>query len=168
MNFTIRPWNENDLADLVFYAGNRNVSKNMTDQFPYPYTEDHGHNFITFARTSYPTQIFAIEVDIHAVGGIGIHPQTDIHKRNAELGYWLAEPYWGKGIMTAAVKQMTDYAFKTFDIDRLFARPFGTNLASQKVLENAGFTLEGRFKNTLIKEGIYLDELIYAIRRQHP
>jgi RimJ/RimL family protein N-acetyltransferase len=81
-----------------------------------------------------------------------------------ELGYWVAEPFWGKGIMTKAVLQMVDYGFKTFDITRIFARPFGTNIASQTVLEKAGFILEARLDKTLYKNGEFLDELIYAVR----
>ena len=100
------------------------------------------------------------------MGGIGVHPQTDIHFKNAELGYWLAEPLWGQGIITKAILQMVDYGFKTYDITRIFARPFGTNIGSQKALEKAGFTLEGRFEKSLFKNDEYVDELIYAIRRK--
>ena len=81
------------------------------------------------------------------------------------MGYWLAEPFWGKGIITGAVRQMLEYGFKTFDINRIFARPFGTNIASQKVLEKTGFVLEARFEKTFFKNGEYLDECVYAIRR---
>ncbi|MDB5263882.1 MAG: family N-acetyltransferase, partial [Adhaeribacter sp.] len=114
---------------------------------------------------SNPSKIFAIEVNGEAAGGIGVHPQTDIQRKNAELGYWLAEPYWGKGIITKAIRQMVDFAFQHPDIERIFARPFGTNLASQRVLEKAGFILEARLHKTFFKNGIYEDELIYARRR---
>jgi [ribosomal protein S5]-alanine N-acetyltransferase len=103
-------------------------------------------------------------VDGKAVGGIGIHIQPDIYQKNAEMGYWLGEPFWGKGIITNAISQMVDYAFKHWSINRIFARPFGTNLASQRVLEKAGFLLEGKFEKTLYKNGEYMDELIYATR----
>jgi RimJ/RimL family protein N-acetyltransferase len=165
MEFILRPWRISDLDSLVKHANNWNVAKNLTDKFPYPYTEKDGRSFIEYARNGDPNQIFAIEIDGQAIGGIGIHPQEDIHVKNAELGYWLAEPYWGHGVVTEAIKEIVDYAFQTFDINRVFARPFGTNLASQKVLEKAGFTLEGRFEKTLFKNDEYLDELIYAIRR---
>ena len=105
-------------------------------------------------------------MDGKAAGGIGIHPQEDIYCKNAEMGYWLAEPYWGKGIITKAVLQMIDYAFANFDISRIYARPFGTNIGSQKVLEKAGFKLEARIEGSLFKKGEYLDELIYAVRRK--
>ena len=113
-----------------------------------------------------PSRIFAIEINGEASGAIGLHLQTDIHIKIMELGYWLAEIYWGKGIMTKAVKQMVDYGFKTFEIDRIFARPFGINIGSQKVLEKAGFTLEARFEKTIYKNGKYLDELVYAFRKE--
>ena len=109
--------------------------------------------------------IAVIEINGEASGGIGLHLQSDIHKKNAELGYWLAEPHWGKGVMSKAVKQMIDYGFKTFEIERIFARPFGTNIGSKKVLDKAGFILEGKFEKTLFKNGEYFDELIYAVRK---
>jgi len=165
MEFKLRVWNLNDIEDLVKYANNLKISKNLTDQFPHPYKRENGEKFIQMATKSNPISIYAIEINGKASGGIGLHLQTDIHKKNAELGYWLAEPYWGKGIMTKAVRQMIAYGFKTFEIERIFARPFGTNFGSQKVLENAGFILEGKFEKTLFKNGEYLDELIYAVRR---
>ena len=165
MKFKLRPWHEDDLESLVKYAGNWNIARNMTDKFPHPYTQDDGKAFIAFATKDDPIHIFAIEVDGKAVGGIGIHPQDDVHRKNAELGYWLAEPYWGQGIISSAIKKAVDFAFDTYDIDRVFARPFGTNTASQRVLEKNHFILEGRFEKVLIKNREYQDELIYAVRR---
>jgi ribosomal-protein-alanine N-acetyltransferase len=162
----IRAWAIKDLGNLVRHANNWNVAKNMTDKFPFPYSESNARSFIAFATQGDPLHIFAIEVDEQAVGGIGIHPQDDIHRRNAELGYWLAEPYWGQGIISAAIRQAVDFAFRTYDIDRVFARPFSINVGSQRVLEKNGFTLEGKFEKVLVKDGELLDELIYAIRRE--
>jgi len=167
MEFKLRPWNISDLDSLVKYANNWNIAKNLTDKFPFPYSENSGRAFIEFATKDDPIHIFAIDINGQAVGGIGIHPQYDIHRKNAELGYWLAEPFWGKGVISNAVKQSVDFAFDTFHIDRVFARPFGTNLASQKVLEKNGFVLEGRFEKVLFKNNEYLDELIYAVRREN-
>src|SRR5450631_267311 len=164
MEFKIRPWTPNDLNSLVHYANNWNIAKNLTDKFPFPYTETDGKEFIEWATQDYPMHILAIDIGGAAAGGIGIHPQDDIHKKNAELGYWLAEPFWGRGIMTQAVMQMVDFAFNTYDIDRVFARPFGTNKASQRVLEKAGFTLEAKFAKVLYKNKEYMDECIYGIR----
>lgn len=167
MEFKLRPWNISDLDSLVKYANNWNVAKNLTDKFPFPYSKNSGRAFIEFATKNDPIHIFAIDINGQAVGGIGIHPQDDIHRKNAELGYWLAEPFWGKGVISNAVKQSVDFAFDTFHIDRVFARPFGTNLASQKVLKKNGFVLEGRLEKVLFKNNEYLDELIYAVRREN-
>lgn len=166
MHFILRPWHINDLESLVKYANNPKIPRYMTDTFPHPYLPENGKNFIELATKDTPIHIFAIEIEGEAVGGIGIHPQGDILRKNAELGYWIAEPFWGKGIITQAVKQMLDFAFDTYDINRVFARPFGTNLGSQKVLEKAGFVLEGRFEKTIFKNGEYEDELFYAVRRE--
>ena len=165
MNYLLRPFREDDAESLSHHANNPNIARFMTNGFPHPYTVDHARSFIAFANRDNPVHIFAIEVDGEAAGGIGIHPQDDIHIKNAELGYWLSEKYWGKGIITDAVKQMVDFAFRTYDINRVFARPFGNNPASQRVLEKAGFTLEARLEKVLFKSGNYEDELIFAIRK---
>ena len=168
MNFTLRPWTLTDLDNLVKYANNAAIARFMTDQFPHPYTPDHGRIFIGFATSNTASRIFAIEVNGEAAGGIGIHPQTDIYRKNAEMGYWLGEPFWGQGIITQAIGQVVNFAFQNLDIERIFARPFGSNKASQRVLEKAGFVLEAHLANTLFKNGNYEDELIYAVRRSKP
>ncbi len=163
--FTLRPWTLSDVDSLAAHANNHKVAKFMTDQFPHPYTADHAKVFIAFARKDDPIHIFAIDLQGEAIGGIGIHPQSDIHRLNAELGYWLAEPHWGKGIISRAIPMAVDFAFATYPIERVFARPYGNNAASQKVLEKNGFICEGRFEKVLIKDGEVLDELVYAVRR---
>jgi [ribosomal protein S5]-alanine N-acetyltransferase len=166
MDFQLKPWSIDDLESLVRYANNWNIARFMTDGFPFPYTEENGKAFIAMATSHKPTHIFAIVVNSEAVGGIGIHPQADIYRKNAELGYWLAEPFWGNKIITKAIAEIVAYAFATFEIERVFAKPFGSNVASQRVLEKAGFILEGRFEKTIIKNGDYEDELVYAIRKR--
>lgn len=166
MDFHLRPWTMDDLDSLINHANNYNIAKYVTDQFPHPYTAENGKTFIEIATKDDPIHIFAIDVNGQAAGAIGIHPQSDIQRMNAELGFWLGEPFWGRGIVTNAVRKMVEFAFNTYDINRVFARPFGTNLASQKVLEKAGFVLEGRFEKTFVKNGEFEDELIYAIRRR--
>ncbi len=165
MDFSLRPWKTSDLNSLVKYADNYQVAKNMTNQFPHPYTREAGEAFIAHATKEQPYNILAIEVNGEAAGGIGIHPLADIMCKNAEMGYWLAEPYWGKGIITNAIKQMVEYGFRNWDINRIFARPFGTNIGSQRALEKAGFILEAHFKETFYKNDELLDELVYAFRR---
>lgn len=164
MNFKLRAWHPLDLDNLVKHANNWNVAKNLTDKFPHPYTKSDGKSFIEFASTGNPIHIFAIDINGEAAGGIGIHPQTDIFIKNAELGYWLGEPFWGCGIISTAIKQAVDFGFTAYAIDRIFARPFGNNIASQKVLEKNNFILEARFEKTLFKKDEYADELVYALR----
>jgi RimJ/RimL family protein N-acetyltransferase len=161
MNFTLRPFRDSDLASLVKYANNYNIAKYLTNQFPHPYTDEDGQKFISSVSNSDPVNVFAIEINGETAGAIGIFPQSDIHEKNAEMGYWLAEPFWGNGIITCAIGQIVEYGFKTFDIIRIFSRPFSTNSASQRVLEKAGFVCEARLKNAVYKNGNYMDELIY-------
>ena len=165
MKFILRPWNNNDLESLVKFGNNPSIAKFMTDQFPSPYTPEKASQFIEMATKNTPPNILAIEIEGLASGGIGLHLQSDIQCKNAELGYWLGEPFWGNGIITGAIQQMVIYGFKTWDINRIFARPFGTNIGSQKALVKAGFKLEAKFEKTLLKNGEYLDELVYAIRK---
>lgn len=167
MNFTLRPWKLSDIDSLVKYANNPKIAANLTNGFPYPYHREDGVTFINMVLEHDPIQVFAIDINGAASGAIGIFPQSDIQEKNAELGYWLAEPFWGKGIVTDAVKQMVIYGFKTFNIERIFARPFGYNIASQKLLEKAGFTFEARFERTIFKNEAFQDELFYAIRREN-
>lgn len=165
MEFTLRPWTSADLPSLVRHANNSKIARFMTDGFPHPYAEENGQAFIAFATRDNPVHIFAIDVNGEAVGGIGIHPLSDIYRRNAELGYWLGEAYWGQGIITEAIGRIAEIGFTEFGLDRIFARPFGSNAASQRVLEKAGFVLEARFEKTIVKHEAYEDELVYALRR---
>lgn len=162
-NFILRPWQISDINDLVKNANNKKISDNLTNAFPNPYTLEDGEKFIKSLEEHNPAKAFAIVVNNEACGAIGIFQQTDVHEKNAEMGYWLAEKHWGKGIITNAIKQIVEYGFKNFEITRIFARPFGSNLASQKVLEKTGFKLEAKFENTIYKNEKFLDELYYAI-----
>lgn len=165
-DFTLRPWRHSDIDSLVFHANNPHIADYLTNLFPYPYTYESGEKFINMAMSAgEPQRIFAIALNDEVIGSIGIHPQSDIMIRNAELGYWLAEPFWGRGIATAAIRQMVEYGFRSFEINRIFARPFGSNMGSQRALEKAGFTLEARLQGTIFKNGRVEDELIYAVRR---
>jgi ribosomal-protein-alanine N-acetyltransferase len=162
-NISLRAWATSDIDNLVKHANNPNIAKTMTNAFPHPYTQEAGLAFITMANSKKPLSIFALCLNNEAIGGIGVHPQQDIHEKCAELGYWLAEPFWGKGIASKAVLKMIDFAFLNFDIVRLYARPFSSNIGSQKVLEKCGFKLEARLKKSIFKNGVYMDELIYSI-----
>ena len=164
--FDLRPWKLDDLPSLVKYANDPTVADNLMDTFPHPYTEEDGKAFLQRVMAQDPQRVLAIDVQGETVGAVGIHPQGDVYRRNAELGYWIAAHMRGKGIMTEAVKQATVRAFVVLpEIHRVFARPFGSNVASQRVLEKAGFTLEARMTGTFVKNGRVEDELIYALRR---
>lgn len=162
MNYKLRQWSMSDIESLVEHANNYNVAKWLANQFPYPYDINDGETFIQSTSNDSPQKIFAIEIDGKAVGSIGIFPKTDIHEKNAEIGYWLSEKYWGKGIMPRAIAEIVAYGFEHFDIARVYARPFSTNIGSQRVLEKSGFKLEARLEKALFKNGEFLDELIYA------
>lgn len=162
----LRPWTIEDAENLANYANNPKVAQFLTNGFPHPYTIENAKSFIEMVSNQSPTSIFAIDVDGEAVGSIGLHAQTDIMCKNMELGYFLGEPFWGNGITTEAVRTIVEYGFKNFDITRIYARPYGNNTASQKVLEKAGFTLEARIEKNIYKNGEFLDELIYAVRKK--
>ena len=166
MKITLRNWALSDLDRLVGLANNPRIATNMTDGFPSPFTKEAGQQFIERTQKEQPSNIQAICADGEAVGSIGIYKLNDIFRLNAELGYWLAEPYWGKGIMVEAVKLVIEYGFKNWQLERIFARPLGKNIASRKVLEKAGLKFEYRIEKNLIKNGILEDELIYSIRLQ--
>lgn len=166
MNFTLRPWQLSDTENLAKYANNPNVAQFLTNAFPHPYSVENAISFIEMVSQHNPTQIFAIDVNGEAVGSIGLHKQSDIMEKNLELGYFLGEPFWDNGIITNAIQEMVVYGFKNFDVVRIFARPFGNNPASAKALEKAGFILEARIKENIYKNGIFLDELIFAVRKK--
>lgn len=162
MNHKLRAWNISDIESIVKHANNYNVAKWLTNQFPYPYDRKDAEIYINSVLNDSPQKVFAIEVDGEAAGSIGIFPQSDIHEKSAEIGYWLSEKYWRNGIMPKAIAEIVDYGFNTFDIVRIYARPFSSNKGSQRVLEKAGFELEAKLKRALYKNGEYLDELIYS------
>jgi [ribosomal protein S5]-alanine N-acetyltransferase len=159
----LRPWRPADLDALVRYANNRNVWINLKDRFPHPYTEADGRAWIAHceARTGKPIS-FAVDWQREAIGGIGIEPLDDVYRLTASIGYWLGEPFWGRGFMSHAAQAMTAYAFATFDLHRLQAAVFGWNIASARVLEKAGYTFEGRMRRSIIKDGRIADTLLYA------
>lgn len=165
MNFTLRKWKKSDINSLVHHANDYDIAKYLNDQFPYPYTKDCGRSFIQMAALQKPTQIFAIDIDGKAVGALGIHIQDGVLRKNAEIGYWLGREYWGRGIMSLALPMVVDYAFKTFDITRIFARVFEGNAGSIHVLKKNGFKMEAKFEKTIFKNGVFFDEYIFAIRK---
>jgi len=161
----VRSFRPDDAEALARNANNRNVSRNIRDTFPYPYRLSDAREWIDFATRQSPETNFAIASDRELIGGIGITLQSDVNRHSAEIGYWLGEPHWGQGIATAALQAMTDWAFAEFDLVRLYGEVFEWNPASGRVLEKAGYELEGRLRRSIVKDGQIMDALLYAIVR---
>jgi RimJ/RimL family protein N-acetyltransferase len=162
----LREWKPGDEQSLVRNANSRRLWRNLRDAFPHPYTLADAEHWINIANPTTPIRNFAIVVDGAAVGGIGLVLKEDVSRRSAEIGYWLGEQFWGRGIVTEAVRAVTDYAFATFDLCRVYAGVFEWNLASMRVLEKAGYEFECRMKKSVTKDGQTIDELIYAMVRE--
>jgi len=162
---TIRSWQWSDRDSLVKHANNRRIWINVRDRFPFPYGNDDADRWIAFARSAHPETSFAIAVGGKAAGGIGFVLQEDVNRISAELGYWLGEEFWGKGIMTTAVRAVTEYAFANFELCRLYASVFEWNHASCRVLEKVGYACEGTMKRSAIKDGQTIDQFLYAFTR---
>jgi ribosomal-protein-alanine N-acetyltransferase len=158
----IRPWQESDAASLLEHANNINVAKYLRDRFPHPYTRKDAHDFLSFAAASPDPSNLAIDVGGAAVGAIGYVPGTDVERFSAEVGYWLGEAYWGRGIASEAVVLLTDYAFNALNLLRLFALPFADNTASVRVLEKAGYVREGLLRSSSVKFGVPRDQWLFA------
>ncbi len=161
--FVIRGWKKGDAISLQKNADNPNVSGFLMDRFPAPYTMDAAEFWVDHLLYQNPLVNFAITIGNEVVGGIGLELREDVYRKTALLGYWLSEDLWGKGMMTEAVKLITDYAFANLDIIRIQAGVLSKNPASMRVLEKAGYQKEGISKNAIIKNGVVLDEHIYAI-----
>ena len=160
--YIIRSWKKEDAPVIAKYANNRSIWLNLRDGFPHPYSIDDANKFIANALAKKPETYFAIGSRKEAIGSIGLTIGQDVHRYTAEIGYWLAEPFWGQGIMTEAVQLFAEYAFKKYDLNRIYAEPYTTNSASSRVLEKAGFLYEGRLKANVFKDGKILDQFIFA------
>lgn len=168
MKCQIRKWKLSDAANLAAALSNKKVQDNLRDGLPYPYTEQDGIDFISAMLSADKNDTFAVAVTIDdkAIGSIGVFRQSNIHRLTAELGYYIAEEYWGKGIMTEAVKQICKYVFSTSDIIRIYAEPFAYNTASCRVLEKSGFQYEGILRKNAVKNGKVLDMKLYSKIRE--
>jgi RimJ/RimL family protein N-acetyltransferase len=158
----VREWQKTDALSLVEHANNLNVAKNLRDRFPHPYTSKDAKDFVKHAVSSPDPTNLAIDVDGHAVGAIGYVPGRDVERYSAEMGYWLGEAFWGRGITTEAVQLVTDHAFVALGFLRLFALPFADNVGSVRVLEKAGYTREGLLRSSSVKFGEPRDQFMYA------
>lgn len=161
----IRKWALSDAPDLAAALSNRKIQDNLRDGLPYPYTEQDGADFISamLSADENETFAFAVTADGKVIGSIGVFRQGNIHRQTAELGYYIAEEYWGRGIMTEAVKQICEYVFDKSDIIRIYAEPFAYHTASCRVLEKAGFQYEGTLRNNAVKNGKVIDMKMYSL-----
>jgi RimJ/RimL family protein N-acetyltransferase len=158
----VRSWQPADVDSLARNADNRKIWINLRDAFPHPYTQRDAREFIKSVLRRTPETLFAIAVDGEAVGGIGFVLHPDVERVSAEIGYWLGEPFWGRGIVSEALAAVTRYAIDTHQLTRVYAVPFAWNAQSCRVLEKAGYVLEGRLRNSAIKDGKLTDQLQYA------
>lgn len=168
MKISIRSWKKSDAASLASVLSNKKLLNNLRDGIPYPYTEKDALEYIDAMLSADPNDTFAYAIDSNgkAIGSIGAFRQKNIHSHSAELGYYLAEEYWGKGVMTEAVRLFCEKVFAETDIIRIFAEPFAYNIGSRRVLEKAGFQFEGIMKCHAVKNGQILDMSLYGLTKQ--
>ena len=161
----IRSFRPEDAESVARHANNRKVWRNLRDRFPHPYRVRHAEVWIDLAAAQTPETNFAIASATEAIGGIGLELRRDVHRRSANVGYWLGEPYWGRGIATRALQAFTEFAFAEFDLVRIDANVYEWNPASARVLEKAGYEYEGRLRKSITKDGQTIDEWLYATVR---
>ena len=168
MDFILREWRREDAADVARYADSEKIARNLRDVFPHPYALADAQGFLDICIAGDPeTSLFrAIEIDGRAAGSIALCRGSDVYQKTADLGYWLAEDYWGRGIMTQAVRQLCREGFSRWDIQRIHAEPFAHNAGSRRVLEKAGFSLEGVMRRGVFKRGQVCDFCMYALLRE--
>ena len=167
MKCELRKWRLSDAKDLATALNNKHILNNLQDGLPFPYTEQDAKEYIiaTLSADEDDTFAYALTLDDRVIGSIGAFRQGNIHRQTAELGYYLAEEYWGKGIMTDAIRQLRSLIFETTNIIRIYAEPFSCNAGSRRTLEKAGFTYEGTMKSNAVKNGKVVDMTLYSLTR---
>jgi RimJ/RimL family protein N-acetyltransferase len=167
-NISIRKWSPSDAPALTKIINNKAVQDNLRDGIPFPYTEKDGAEFITSMLLADSTDTFAFAITLNGeiVGSISAFRQANIHRRTAELGYYIAAEHWGKGITAQAVRLLCNFIFEQTDIIRIYAEPFAHNLASFRVLEKSGFVFEGTLRSNAVKNGEVIDMKMYAIIKE--
>ena len=163
----VRPWRSSDVRPLARHANSARIAKQLRDRFPHPYTIGDARTFIESVQHAHPITTFAIAVDDEPIGGIGFSPGTDVERYSAEIGYWIGEAYWGRGITAEAVRLVSEYAFRECGLLRLYALPFADNLQSMRVLEKAGYEKEAVLRASSVKFGKPRDQAIYALINPH-
>ena len=165
MKFNLRKFEKTDANSVYKYANNKKIADNLRNVFPCPYSLNDAENFIESILSKDETSQYlrTIEINREACGSIGLFIKDDVYVKSAELGYWLAEEYWGKGIMSEAVNQICREGFLKYDIIRIFAEPYEYNIGSRRVLEKAGFKLEGIMEKSVYKNDKIFDSCMYAL-----
>jgi RimJ/RimL family protein N-acetyltransferase len=158
----VRSWRKADLDALLRHANNPKIAANLRDQFPHPYTRRDAIDYLNFVRDQRPERSFALQHGDEAVGALGFQIGVDISRVSAEIGYWVGESFWGRGLATRAVGAITDWAFSEYRLTRVFAMVFAYNAPSIRVLEKAGFQKEGILRRSAMKNGVVLDQVMYA------
>ena len=162
----VRDWRRDDKPSLLRFANNRKIWRNVMDRFPHPYTDAHADTWFAFLEGMAEPTHWAIELQGQAVGAIGVDPLKGMHARTGHFGYWLGEPYWGQGVMSAAVGKVAPYALARFGLARLESPVFEWNPASMRVLEKTGFVREAILRSSIVKDGQLIDQVLYALVRR--
>lgn len=166
-DIVLKPWILNNAPELAVIANNKNISANLRDGFPHPYSYDDAVNWITgIIMINDPPRFFAIYYQNKLAGSIGLVLKEDIYRKNGEIGYFLEEKLWGRGIVTQAIKSVTSYGFKNFDLVRIYAEPFTGNTGSRRTLEKAGYNCEAVFRKNIFKNGLVKDSCIYSVLKE--
>ena len=165
--FILRPWRLDDTDSLALHANNSKIAMNLRDGFPNPYLRADAVKWIKMVLENKKDLILAVDIGGEAVGGIGLHGKEDVYRFNAEIGYWLSEKYWGRGIMSEAVRLLVDYGFENYSWTRIYAGVFSNNEGSMRVLINNDFTEEAVLRKSVKKNGNYLDEHIFSLRKEN-
>jgi [ribosomal protein S5]-alanine N-acetyltransferase len=163
----LRPWELSDAAELALIADNKKIADNLRDDLPSPYSIKDAYDWLNLImRENNPPRFFAVTIDKQVVGNLGIVTKTNIYRKNVEIGFFISEKFWGKGIATKAIRASVSYTFETFDIVRIYAEVFSDNMASRRALEKAGLKLEATIHQNIIKNGIIKDSCIYSVLRE--
>ena len=162
MKVVLREWKKSDAAALAEIANNKKIWDNVRDRLPYPYTKKDAKEWLASVKKQKTVTTFCVEADGELAGSIGFTLKEDVYRKNAEIGYFIGEPYWGKGIATEAIRQLVEYIQKKFDVVRIYAEVFDYNKASMKVLEKNGFYLECVRKKAAIKNNLIVDDYVWV------
>jgi [ribosomal protein S5]-alanine N-acetyltransferase len=163
----LRKWNDDDKSSLAYLANNKKIFDNLRDAFPFPYSLENAVEFIRAAQCCGPDSLFfAIDLKGKAIGSIGAFLKKDVYRKNAEIGYWLGEEYWGNGIMSFVIEKIAKLIFEKYDITRIYAEPYSRNIGSRQALEKAGFHCEAVLEKNVYKNGELIDSCIYSLLKE--